>query len=603
MVGGTPSEDNAGKTTGWINKAYSDKSNSYATDSEAGAKNDKYLKKDQTFEEMFRGFGQEMTVILAPVMDDLMELGQIVLPKLLDSAKFLAAFFDKVVPESMQPYAVGLGLLTVPILGAVASLATFVAGLKLAGRALGISGGGGVNVGDRNNDRDSRNNRNDRNNGRPRRRGRLGIITDLVPNLFNSRRGGGNVDPAPGSRMERNANRGGGILSKSVKLASKAVVPVTVALGVMDIVKSDNKSDAVARTTGAGLGGWGGAAAGAAIGTMIFPGVGTAIGGLVGGVVGAGFGDWIGGQVNQIGEKMGGLSGIKDKWNENWSILKDGTGVVVDAIKTGIDTKMTNIKDGMNLKLAETAVNVGERWISIQDKFGAGTEFVKTTVNEGFETIKNSMTSKIEGARNRSSEILDSLGAKFGAKTGSIQEMARTGFDRIRELMTNPVEKAKTAILGIVENIKSVFSNLKLPEIKMPSLSSIPFVGKFFTKDDEKDKGKGEKEKGIRISQRAKGGIFGKDAIVNLAENGMNEAVLPLNGQAMMPFANAVSSNLNMMSSKNGSGNGMQSLQVESTSYIENILQLDGEVVARKITPFVSRMQEKNASRATRMYT
>ncbi|MGE7794987.1 phage tail tape measure protein [Lysinibacillus fusiformis] len=80
------------------------------------------------------------------------------------------------------------------------------------------------------------------------------------------------------------------------KVASKAMLPLTVASEAISIYKSNDKVKATGESAGGVAGGLGGAKIGAAIGTAIAPGVGTAIGGLLGGAVGYFGGKWLGGK-------------------------------------------------------------------------------------------------------------------------------------------------------------------------------------------------------------------------------------------------------------------------------------------------------------------
>jgi len=104
--------------------------------------------------------------------------------------------------------------------------------------------------------------------------------------------GGGGRWATTASRATRAASAGraaAGFGAGFKGLAKAARLPGIGGLisGGMELAETGDKSRALAKGTGAGLGGWGGMAAGAAIGTIIFPGVGTAIGGLIGGIAGA----------------------------------------------------------------------------------------------------------------------------------------------------------------------------------------------------------------------------------------------------------------------------------------------------------------------------
>ena len=105
--------------------------------------------------------------------------------------------------------------------------------------------------------------------------------------------------------------------------------------------------------------------------------------------------------------------------------------------------------------------------------------------------------------------------------------------------MKEPIEKAKNKVKGILDKIKgffplsigNIFSNLRLPHISV-SGGSPPFgIG-----------GKGSLPH-FSVQWYAKGAVFDNPSIVGIGEAG-REAVVPLTGNAMKPFAEAISENI-----------------------------------------------------------
>lgn len=126
-------------------------------------------------------------------------------------------------------------------------------------------------------------------------------------NAAMGRLGGGPGAAGPDGRPGR---RGRGLGGRMAGLAGKAAVPLTAAMGAIEVaslVSDGANAEAIGGSLGGtagGVGGWmGGAAAGAAIGSVV-PVVGTAAGGIIGGVAGGLAGSSIG---EWIGEKLGAL--------------------------------------------------------------------------------------------------------------------------------------------------------------------------------------------------------------------------------------------------------------------------------------------------------
>jgi hypothetical protein len=98
------------------------------------------------------------------------------------------------------------------------------------------------------------------------------------------------------------------------KILGRALGPLGVGLDYYEGRRQgEDRVRAAAGSTGAGLGGWGGATVGAAVGTSILPGPGTAIGGIAGGIAGSLGGGW---GADRIDEAIRGSGKQKPKTQE-----------------------------------------------------------------------------------------------------------------------------------------------------------------------------------------------------------------------------------------------------------------------------------------------
>jgi TP901 family phage tail tape measure protein len=91
--------------------------------------------------------------------------------------------------------------------------------------------------------------------------------------------------------------KAGEVLSKTVKIAGKALLPLSIATEAYSIYKAKDKTKATVQAAGGFAGAWGGAKIGAALGTALAPGIGTAIGGVIGSIGGFLLGKWASGKV------------------------------------------------------------------------------------------------------------------------------------------------------------------------------------------------------------------------------------------------------------------------------------------------------------------
>ena len=127
--------------------------------------------------------------------------------------------------------------------------------------------------------------------------------------------------------------------------------------------------------------------------------------------------------------------------------------------------------------------------------------------------------------------------------SGLVAKVSST-FNKIRDKIKQPIEKARNIVQGVVKKITGlfplkigkIFTGLKLPHINV-SAGSPPFgIG-----------GKGKKPS-FSVSWNAKGGLYDGATLIGVGEAGP-EAVIPLSGSAMRPFAATIAKEMN--------GNGM----------------------------------------------
>lgn len=139
---------------------------------------------------------------------------------------------------------------------------------------------------------------------------------------------------------------------------------------------------------------------------------------------------------------------------------------------------------------------------------------VKGTVKASIESVKGA----ISGARG----VIDSLGARFRA---------------VKSTIASAINGAKSAVTSAIAKIKSAFNvRLKFPDIKMPHFNiyggKMPWgLG-----------GAGSPPK-IDIEWYARGGIVDGASLIGVGEAGP-EAVVPLTAPALLPFAQAVASQI-----------------------------------------------------------
>lgn len=289
---------------------------------------------EETFSYKFKKTLRETGAALQPLGDTMLDLANIALPAVEESAEFIGDTLDGMsVGAKKTTLAIGAGVIAfgllakaiAPILNIAGSLTkkvgrntltldaetlALIANTKAqaananarnrnGGGTGGNSGSGGNrngnnNPNNRNNgNRDSDNNQNNRNNGNDTR---------------NNNRNNSDND---NNRNQNNTdgNSGGSGKTKIGKLSKIAKVGgiAGLALGgwsIYDAIKTEgsNKGAAVGGAVGSTGGGAAGATLGAALGSVV-PGLGTAIGGIAGGIIGSVAGDAIGKKIGNSYDK------------------------------------------------------------------------------------------------------------------------------------------------------------------------------------------------------------------------------------------------------------------------------------------------------------
>lgn len=122
----------------------------------------------------------------------------------------------------------------------------------------------------------------------------------------------------------------------------------------------------------------------------------------------------------------------------------------------------------------------------------------------------------------------------------AMADKVKATFTKIKDFIANPIEKARDLVKKAIDAIKKIFplklgkifSGIKLPHFEI-SGGKIPWgVG-----------GLGEKPT-VNVKWYAKGGIFDNPSVIGVGEAG-REAVVPLQGRNMRPFAEAIATELN----------------------------------------------------------
>jgi phage-related minor tail protein len=200
---------------------------------------------------------------------------------------------------------------------------------------------------------------------------------------------------------------------------------------------------------------------------------------------------------------------------------------VFEAFKENIINPVAEAKD----KVIEKVV---ELWNTLIEKF----EGIKTAVSSKWNEIKDTIVAVFTNAKNKTVEVADNLWTSVIDKFQSIYNSTKEKFNNIKDAMIEPFVKAKDKIKEVIEAIKDLFFNIKLPKFGLKTSTKI-IAGKEISYPS-----------GIDVKWNAKGGIFTQPTIFGASGGRLQgageagpEAVLPLTEENLAAIGRGIPGN------------------------------------------------------------
>ncbi|ACV22566.1 Phage-related protein [Slackia heliotrinireducens] len=160
------------------------------------------------------------------------------------------------------------------------------------------------------------------------------------------------------------------------------------------------------------------------------------------------------------------------------------------------------------------------------------------TVGAALDAVKGFFSDKLNAAKSAVTNALSAIASGFREKLNVIKTTVGGIFESVKNIIGDKINSARQKVSDGISRIKSLFSNLtlSLPHIKVPhfhiSGGTPPYgIGGAGTKPS------------ISITWAAKGGIVDGATLIGAGEAG-KEAIMPLQGRNMRPFAQAVAAHM-----------------------------------------------------------
>lgn len=169
-----------------------------------------------------------------------------------------------------------------------------------------------------------------------------------------------------------------------------------------------------------------------------------------------------------------------------------------------------------------------------------------TRVTGFFKSMGSGITGAVNGFRASATALINNMVtsiARFFNKMSTdaaliflkMVNAGKTQFNNLKNAIVNPIQSAQKLVKTAIDKIKGFFTNLqlKIPKISMPPLPHFEVKGKFSLSPPSVPK--------IGVNWYAEGGVFNGASIIGVGEQpGVKEAVVPLSGNHMLPFARAI---------------------------------------------------------------
>ena len=218
---------------------------------------------------------------------------------------------------------------------------------------------------------------------------------------------------------------------------------------------------------------------------------------------------------------------------------------VIESIKTSVTNAVTEIGNIFNAVMPAIQQLVQDVWPDIQGIVQGVMSILQQVVPPAWNLIQRIMSTVMRAIQAVVQLVWPLISTVIRTTVGTIKQTitnistvissVKSTFNSIKSAITEPIQKAKDTVSKVIDTIKGFFpisvgrilDNISLPHISVDG-GEAPYglMGRGYPPS-------------FGISWNAKGGIFDGPQIIGVGEAGP-EAVIPLSGERVKPFAEAV---------------------------------------------------------------
>ncbi len=206
-------------------------------------------------------------------------------------------------------------------------------------------------------------------------------------------------------------------------------------------------------------------------------------------------------------------------------------------VVTPIATFFTNLGTTVSAIWSAIVSSIQGATTTVSSAISAALNTIQSIWNMTWSSISSFISSVWSGISGTVSSAGNSVRSTISSAFNSILGITKSVWNSIKSAIQSPMTAARDLVKGIINSIKGFFNfSISWPNIPLPHFSISPSGWQV-----------GDLLKGsipsLSIKWYATGGVFNGASIIGVGEAGP-EAVVPLRGRNMQPFAEAISSNM-----------------------------------------------------------
>ncbi len=229
----------------------------------------------------------------------------------------------------------------------------------------------------------------------------------------------------------------------------------------------------------------------------------------------------------------GAWDSVKTKTTTAWNAAKNAVKTALNGAKSIANTVSTGIKNTVSNAWTNVKEKSAQAWENVKTKISTTISGAKDVASKAANSIKTGVSTAWNNVKSKTSTVWSSIKSAISTHAGGALSTVQSKFNSIKEKISGVMDTAKDAVGNAIQKIKDKFNfSWSLPKLSLPHIS---IKGKFSLNPPSVPS--------FGIDWYKTGAVFERPSVIGVGEAGP-EAVVPLSGQQMRPFAKAIASEM-----------------------------------------------------------